>query len=182
MLDSIHSLGNTVVLIIVSLNLVTLVSLIGGASSAYLPGGTKTRSAAIRLQLFRLCTWCLSIIVGIKLVLPPDFADSIISAWFIGQGFALQNILKSVINGIVLRYNETVCKAIIERDNECKYKIKLRDIDDTYTVEEANIAYVTLHHTPTSASIQLPKAGAVGKPHTRILLWTDIYSVDIIEL
>jgi len=174
MLDSIHSLGNTVVLIIVSLNLVTLVSLIGGASSAYLPGGTKTRSAAIRLQLFRLCTWCLSIIVGIKLVLPPDFADSIISAWFIGQGFALQNILKSVINGIVLRYNETVCKAIIERDKRCRYKIKLRelrDIDDTYTVEEANIAYVTLRKDPPGSNHR-----------ARILLWTDIYSVDIIEL
>ena len=165
MLDSIHSVSNTVVLTIFSLNIVTLVTLIGGASSAYLATGiskaTDVSHAAVRLQLFRLCTWCLAIIASIKIILPDDFADSIISAWFIGQGFALQSILTSVIHGIVLRYSETVRTRIIERSGS----IKLDGND--YTVQDANIAFVTLIATTGKA--------------TRIVLWTELYSVDIKE-
>lgn len=171
MLDSVHSVSNTVVLIIVSLNLVTLVSLIGGASSAYLANEdpkipNNVSHAAVRLQLFRLCTWCLSIIASIKIMLPTDFADSIISAWFIGQGFALQSILTSVIHGIVLRYSETVRTMIIERGGS----IQLKGGD--YTVKDANIAFVTLVQTASSNA-------APAVETTRIVLWTELYSVDI---
>lgn len=174
MLDSVHSVSNTVVSIIVSLNLVTLVSLIGGASSAYLAtdSGFKFKStatdvshAAVRLQLFRLCTWCLSIIASIKIMLPTDFADSIISAWFIGQGFALQSILTSVIHGIVLRYSNTVRTGIIERTGSIQLKGK------DYTVQDANIAFVTL--------VQKALKPATDAQTTRIVLWTELYSVDI---
>jgi hypothetical protein len=172
MLDSVHSVSNTVVSIIVSLNLVTLVSLIGGASSAYLATDSGFKStatdvshAAVRLQLFRLCTWCLSIIASIKIMLPTDFADSIISAWFIGQGFALQSILTSVIHGIVLRYSKTVRTGIIERTGSIRLK------GNDYTVQDANIAFVTLVHTASKP--------ATGAQTTRIVLWTELYSVDI---
>ena len=143
MYDLLHTAANALVLVLASFNMIALVSLMGEASSGYLSDKTKAASgtggATVRLQLFRVLMWALSVIVALKVVLPIDLADSVISAWFVGQGFALQPALKSMIGGIMARYNPLVRAAVFDRIGTITY-----NEFNHCTVVDANVASVTL--------------------------------------
>jgi hypothetical protein len=143
MYDLLHTVANTLVLALASINLVALVSLIGEASSGYLSDKTKAAGdaggATIRLQLFRVLMWTLSVVVALKVVLPEDLADSVISAWFVGQGFALQATLQSIIGGIIARYDKRVRAVVFDRIGTISYN-EFKEC----RVVEANVASVTI--------------------------------------
>ena len=72
---------------------------------------------------------------------PPPQADDLIAAWFVGQGFALQTIIKDIIAGIVARYNQQVRTVLVEGKGKVKYK------EEDYTPVGVNIATITLQGT-----------------------------------
>ena len=149
-------------LALVSANIIALVSLIGDGASMYLKkkGGESNSTAIagthIRLQLFRVFVMVLSVIAGLKLVLPSKLADDLIAAWFVGQGFALQSIIRNIISGIVVRYNKSVRDMI---GKQVEYK------DSTYSVVGTNLASVVL----TSSN----------NGYTRIVPWPEIYQMKL---
>ena len=143
--------------VLASINMVAFVSLLGHAADGYLTraeGQPGYKGAVIRLQMLRLVTWAVSVVAALKITLPPDLADGIISAWFVGQGFALQSTIQSIFDGIAARYIDIVRDAIVERSEE--YVVEYRKftraqvIDSnitTFTLCEKNIGTVILPWT-----------------------------------
>ena len=118
------SFGTHAVKVIASLNMVVLASLAGEAASGYL-GNAMTpnyHAARIRLQLARVVLWVATVIAALKITLPAALADGLISAWFVGQGFALQGVSKSILAGIVARYDENLHRHIMKGEGTVTYK------------------------------------------------------------
>jgi hypothetical protein len=158
-----NSAAGSLLLVLASANLIALVSLLGEASSGYLDTALKHQghSSKLRLQLFRCLLVVVSVAAGLKAVLLPKLADDLIAAWFVGQGFALQTIIRDIIAGIVARYNSDVRGVIIEGTGkgQVKYKEKL------YTPQGANIASITL-------------ASDDGK-YIRVLPWSELHEMEL---
>ena len=166
MYDLLHTTANTLVLVLASFNMIALVSLIGEASSWYLSDKTKAASgtggATVRLQLFRVLMWAFSVIMALKIVLPEDLADSVISAWFVGQGFALQPALRSIIGGIIARYDKRVRSVVFDRIGTISYN----EFKDCMVVNY-NVASVTLETKQTKDT----KAGYIVLPWNTVDDW-----------
>ena len=148
-------------LALVSANIICLVSLMGDGASVYLDkkGGREARSGThIRLQLFQVFIVIISVIAGLKLVLPPKLADDLTTAWFVGQGFALQNIIRNIISGVVVRHNPHIKNML---DKQVIYN------NNRYTVKKTNLASVVIE-----SSNDDPK-------HMRIVPWPEIYQMKL---
>jgi len=184
---------STVVTSLVSVNAIALVMLVGEGISEYL--STKERIAdstanasRIRLQLLRLVTWILAVIGTFKTVLPNDLADSIISAWFVGQGFALQRSLQSLVAGIVLRYDSIVRQVVV--DGEGTVQIK----EVMYTVASCSMVSVTLveqHDAPTMKDIprgrytlvdqqDVPASKGLHRARYTVIEWESLYHATLV--
>ena len=156
---SIAASSNEIILpVLASINMVALVSLIGHAADSYLVaarGKPDYNGAVIRLQILRLVSWAVSVVAALKITLPSDLADGIISAWFVGQGFALQSTIQSIFDGIAARYSDIICKAVVNKDPN--YTIKYNDrftqahvIDSnitTFTLQQADVGQIVLPWT-----------------------------------
>jgi len=166
MYDVLHTVANTMVLALASINMIAFVSLMGEASSGYLSDKTKAAGdaggATIRLQLFRVLMWAFSVIVALKVSLPADLADSVISAWFVGQGFALQATMQSIIGGIIARYDKRVRAVVFEKRGTISYKAFKECL-----VVDANVASVTLQTKATKDTA----AGHIVLPWNSIDEW-----------
>lgn len=100
--------------------------------------------ARLRLEIF----WTV-VVVGatasaLKIVLPHSLADQIIAAWFVGQGFALQPYVQSVISGISIRGNKHVWESMMD-----KHKPNICIGKDKYTLLEHNVFNLTLTRSET---------------------------------
>ena len=163
-MGAIHSMFNSaagsLLLILASANLIALVSLLGEASSGYLKDKAPHtgHSAKLRLQLFRCLLVVVSVAAGLKAVLLPKLADDLIAAWFVGQGFALQTIIRDIIAGVVARYNPTVRTVLVEGKGKVKYN------KEEYKPGGVNIATITLQGTP---------------PSTRVLPWSALSEMEL---
>lgn len=157
-----NNAASTLLLVLVSANMISLVSLAGEASSVYLehsssPDRPSTGAYAIRLQMMRLLLGVLSVAAGIKLSLNTKLADDLIAAWFVGQGFALQDIIRNIISGIVARYSPRV---------QCILRSKVTYGDEDYVVTSVNIASITLRGTHNEENNRYA--------YFRVLPWTAI--------
>ena len=154
--------ASSLLLALVSANIVALVSLAGDGASLYLSkqhcNTTELTGPRIRLQLLRVFLTVISIAAGLKLVLAQKLADDLIAAWFVGQGFALQDILRNIVTGIAVRYNDRV---------RCMVGTKVQHNDIKYTVCAANLASITLETEDGS--------------HSRIVPWTEVYSMKLLS-
>jgi len=141
--------------------MIALVSVLGEASSGYLDTALKHQghSSKLRLQLFRCLLVVVSVAAGLKAVLLPKLADDLIAAWFVGQGFALQTIIRDIIAGIVARYNSDVRGVLIEGTGKVKYK------GNVYTAHGANIASITLESD--------------DRKYIRILPWSELHEIEL---
>ena len=157
-----HNATSAVVTAIVGVNVIALVMLAGEAMSEYLKSkelqaNTKTlqqghsgNGSRIRLQLMRLITWMLAVIGAFQVVLPTDLADSVTSAWFVGQGFSLQQSLQSLMAGIVLRYEKLMRDVIV-------YGKGTATLDGTkYTMHTCSIVSVTLKQHQGNGYVVVP--------------------------
>ena len=122
--------ASTLLLTLLAINMIALASLFGEAALEYLGGIAKKpnndhnghySNSIIRLQLVFTCVMVVVVIIAIKLVLAAGFADQLIAAWFVGQGFALQGALRSIIAGIVARYDSNVQRAILGKQGNVTY-------------------------------------------------------------
>ena len=152
MAGTLQDTTSSVVLALVSVNAIALVMLAGEGMAEYLTSkestGGRANASRIRLQLMRLVACILTIIAVFKIVLPDDLADSIISAWFVGQGFALQKSLQSLVAGIVLRYDPIVRKVIVEGGG----KVQLKGTKPTYQMHKCSMVSITLTDTFTKSN------------------------------
>lgn len=155
-----NSAAGSLLLILASANLIALVSLLGEASSGYLKDKAPNtgHSAKLRLQLFRCLLVVVSVAAGLKAVLQPKLADDLIAAWFVGQGFALQTIIRDIIAGVVARYNPMVRTVLVEKRGRVKYK----KVDD-YKPAGVNIASIVL----------------TNDTHTRVLSWSELSEMEL---
>lgn len=156
-----NSAAGSLLLILASANLIALVSLLGEASSGYLKDKAPNtgHSAKLRLQLFRCLLVVVSVAAGLKAVLQPKLADDLIAAWFVGQGFALQTIIRDIIAGIVARYNPMVRTALVEKRGRVKYN----NVD--YKPAGVNIASIVL----------------TNDTHTRVLSWSELPDMQLMS-
>lgn len=161
-----HAAGATLILL-ASVNMVVFISLLGEASSSYLHRETinnkpEVNAYAMRLQLFRLIVGVVSVAAGIKLTLNAKLANDLIAAWFVGQGFALQQPIRNIICGIIARYNPNVANML---QRSVTYQ------DKQYKVVNMNISSITL--------LGVSELNTVKAPFIRIVPWT---AVDNMEL
>lgn len=147
MFSLMNDTATAALVVLASLNMIALVSLVGEAASGYLNDGAGSErgydGAKLRLQMVRMLLWAVSVILALKITLPPDLADSIISAWFVGQGFALQNVTRSIIAGVVARYDSDLCSALV--DQTSKVTVDYKDIKGA-TVKACNLVTFSLQH------------------------------------
>lgn len=145
MFSFVNDTAAVALLVLASLNMIALVSLVGEAASGYLRKGAEGKkgyvSAKLRLQMVRVLLWAISAILALKITLPTVLADGIISAWFVGQGFALQKVTRSIIAGLVARYNDDLHDALIA--GRGTVKVDYEDFKDA-TVKSCNLATFSL--------------------------------------
>lgn len=170
MYSLIHDTASVALLVIACLNMVAFVSLVGEAASEYLDQGAKGDKgyygAKLRLQMVRVLLWAVSVIVALKITLPADLADGIISAWFVGQGFALQNVTRSIIAGIVARYDSDLNAALCGQEGKkVKYQYGGRTIEKA-TVKACNLVTFSLQDTESSKVL--------------VLEWTEVHFLTIL--
>lgn len=140
-----HSTATVLLPVVASLNMIIVVSLVGQSSAAYLKGHSPKgdiRAAQLRLQLAHLALWTISVMIALKLTLPTELADGMISAWVVGQGFALQDTIQSIVAGLVARHNDDLNTLIVKREKPgqvVKYDNKSARVTDcsllTFTIE-----------------------------------------------
>lgn len=164
MFSLINDTAAVALVILASLNMIALVSLVGEAASGYLDGRAKGEqgyvAAKLRLQMLRILLWAVSVILALKITLPTDLADGIISAWFVGQGFALQNVTRSIFAGLVARYNDNLYQALVEQSRVVT--VDYRDLKGA-TVKSCDLA-----------TFSLQKNNKV-----MVLEWTEVHNVII---
>jgi hypothetical protein len=155
MVGMLQDTTSSVVMALVSVNAIALVMLAGEGMAEYLTSKesataptTKANASRIRLQMMRLVACILTIITVFKILLPADLADSIISAWFVGQGFALQKSLQSLVAGIVLRYDPIVRRVIVEGGGS----VQVKGLTPEYTMHKCSMVSITL--TEKSAGLR----------------------------
>jgi hypothetical protein len=168
MAGTLQDTTSSVVLALVSVNAIALVMLAGEGMAEYLTSKEneriKANASRIRLQLMRLVACILTIIAVFKIVLPDDLADSIISAWFVGQGFALQKSLQSLVAGIVLRYDAIVRKVIVEGVGS----VQLKGTSSKYKMYKCSMVSITLR-----------EEGAPG--NYMVVEWESMYHATLIH-
>jgi len=98
----------------------------------------------------RLITWMLAVIGAFQVVLPSDLADSVTSAWFVGQGFSLQQSLQSLVAGIVLRYEKLMRDVIVYG----KGTVTLHE--QKYTMHTCSMVSITLKQQEGNGYIVVP--------------------------
>ena len=149
MFSLMNDTATAALIVLASLNMIAFVSLVGEAASGYLhkaetdAAGGKTGyvGAKLRLQMVRVLLWATSVIAALKITLPGDLADGIISAWFVGQGFALQNVTRSIIAGLVARYSDDLHGALVA--GRGTVKVDYKDMKGA-TVKSCNLATFSL--------------------------------------
>lgn len=165
MVNALYTTTNAVVTALVGINAIALVMLAGEAMSEYLKTeelalNSKVTSkeasrnsgngSRIRLQLMRLITWMLAVIGVFQVVLPSDLADSVTSAWFVGQGFSLQQSLQSLVAGIVLRYEKLVRDVIVHGKGTVTMS------NTKYTMHACSMVSITLKQQEGDTYIVVP--------------------------
>ena len=164
-MSAVYSLSNSAIgsllLVLTSANMIAFVSLLGEASSGYLAkkvaGGHASK---LRLQLARTLLIVVSIAAGIKVVMETKLANDLIAAWFVGQGFALQTIIRNVIEGIVARHDTHVREIVVEKGGTVVYNKK------PYTATGTNIVVITLTSHDT-------------KQYVLVLPWTELAKMEL---
>jgi hypothetical protein len=161
MTGTLQDTTSSVVLALVSVNAIALVMLAGEGMAEYLTSkeseSSKANASRIRLQMMRLVACVLTIIAVFKTLLPADLADSIISAWFVGQGFALQKSLQSLVAGIVLRYDPIVRNIIVEGGGS----VRLKGTPSTYKMHKCSMVSITLADTGAAGNYVVVEWGSM---------------------
>ena len=168
-MGAVYSLSNdaasTGLLVLVSLNLFSLVSFAGEASAVYLDHSERNKQISnaysIRLQLVRVLVSVISVAAGLKITIQSKLADDLIAAWFVGQGFALQDILRNMIHGVMARYSPRVTRLLYST---------VTFEDEEYKVIDVNIASITLCYRGDKNS---------GPTYLRVLPWTSISTMKL---
>ncbi len=171
LLNNFQSFGT---LLFASLNIIVVVQLLAKGSDRYVAnlGMEKNKDAHIKRLLsytdarLRLETaWAaikvIATATALKLVLNESLADQIIAAWFVGQGFALQQYVQSFISGISHRNNTKIWHAMYNGS------------DIRYAGCKENYAYKLVGQTTLSITLE----AIVVKPQHKItvlrtLPWT----------
>jgi hypothetical protein len=178
LLNSVQSAGT---LLFASLNIMVVVQLLAKGSDKYIANLNTAESnatattraiaytdARLRLETAWTVIKVVSTAVALKLVLEESLADQIIAAWFVGQGFALQQYVQSFISGMSHRNNPWIWNAMykgaVVRYAACK---------DDY-------AYTLVGQTTLSITLEakIGKSGQI-KSVRRTLPWTAMNQLTI---
>jgi hypothetical protein len=177
LLNSVQSAGT---LLFASLNVIVLVQLMAKGSDRYVANlgvagiaDAEKRSmtytdARLRLEIAWTAIKVVSTATALKIVLEESLADQIIAAWFVGQGFALQQYVQSFISGMSHRNNPLIWHAM--------YKgavIRYAGCKDDY-------AYKLVGQTTLSITLEakIGKSGQI-KSVRRTLPWTAMNQLTI---
>tara|TARA_B110001450_G_C17446730_1_gene410270 strand:+ start:160 stop:741 length:582 start_codon:yes stop_codon:yes gene_type:complete len=164
-----------------SLNIVVLVQLLAKGSDRYVANlgtdeSTDTQikralsytDARLRLETAWTVIKVVSTATALKLVLEDSLADQIIAAWFVGQGFALQQYVQSFISGMSHRNNTLIWHAMYN------------GADVRYTGCKDNYAYKLVGQTTLSITLQATITNSSPKKSVlRTLPWTAVSQLTV---